>query len=32
MPFFAKKSDAEKKNKEGGDIRRKYDFKDTLGT
>ena len=33
MPLFGKKNEAEKEKKlKEGDIRRKYEFKDTLGT
>ncbi|XP_050414132.1 calcium/calmodulin-dependent protein kinase type 1 isoform X1 [Patella vulgata] len=32
MPLFGKKHDSDKKNNKEGDIRRKYEFKETLGT
>lgn len=33
MPLFGRKNDGDKKEKgKDGDIRKKYDFKETLGT
>ncbi|XP_067683497.1 calcium/calmodulin-dependent protein kinase type 1-like [Haliotis asinina] len=32
MPLFGRKQETEKKNTKDGDIRRKYEFKETLGT
>ncbi|XP_070192144.1 calcium/calmodulin-dependent protein kinase type 1-like [Littorina saxatilis] len=32
MPLFGKKHDSDKKHAKDGDVRKKYEFKDTLGT
>ncbi|KAK7462593.1 hypothetical protein BaRGS_00038346, partial [Batillaria attramentaria] len=32
MPLFGKKHDSDKKHSKDGDVRKRYEFKDTLGT
>jgi hypothetical protein len=32
MPLFGKKHDSDKKHAKDGDVRKRYEFKDTLGT